>query len=236
MRPCWRRAAAGAILGVPGTRQEDIMKLLTRNEAVAALKKDHQRVKALFDRFEDSEDEREMKDIATEAIAALKVHTAIEEELFYPAVRRQVEAGVIEDEDGILEEADEEHHAAKLLIAELEQMDGSEDNYCAKFTVLAENVRHHIKEEEGELFPKANKTDIDFEVLARLMLDRRARLESGGVPAGHEDEMVRDAGLQDESPARRASKTLDVPLTGQEPSRARTPARARTRRHGGRKS
>lgn len=210
------------------------MKLLTRNEAVAALKKDHQRVKALFDRFEDSEDEREMKDIAAEAIAALKVHAELEEELFYPAVRLQVEAGVVEDEDGIMEEADEEHHAAKLIMAELELMDGSEPNYCAKFMVLAENVRHHIKEEEGELFPKAQKTDVDFEALSRLMESRRRELESGGVPPGAEEEMIKSAGLPDESPSRRAMKTLDVPLIGE--GKPRAAARVRTRRHGGRRT
>lgn len=210
------------------------MRLLTRNEAVAALKKDHQRVKALFDRFEDSEDEREAKDIADEAISALKVHAALEEELFYPAVRRQVEAGVVDDEDELLEEADEEHHAAKLLIAELEMMDGSEPNYCAKFMVLAENVRHHIKEEEGGLFPKAQETDIDFEGLARVMESRRRELETGGVPPGPEDEMIKSAGLPDESPSRRAMKTLEVPLSQQ--SQPRAAARVRTRRHGGRRS
>lgn len=210
------------------------MKLLTRNEAVAALKKDHQRVKALFERFEDSEDEREVKDIVDEALAALKVHAALEEELFYPALRRQVEAGAVKDEDGILEEADEEHHAAKVLIAELELMDGSERNYCAKFMVLAENVRHHIKEEEGELFSMANKTDIDFEALARAMEARRRELEREGVPPGPEEEMVKGAGLPDESPSLRAMKTLDVPMNAQETPR--TAARARTRKHGGRRS
>lgn len=210
------------------------MRLLTRNEAVAALKNDHQRVKALFDRFEDSEDEREAKDIADEAIAALKVHAALEEELFYPAVRRQVEAGVVEDEDEVLEEADEEHHVAKLVIAELELMNGREPNYCAKFMVLAENVRHHIKEEEGGLFPKAQKTDIDFDALARVMESRRRELESGGVPPGPEEEMIKDAGLPDESPSRRAMKTLDIPLIEREQPRAA--ARARTRKHGGRRS
>lgn len=210
------------------------MKLLTRNEAVAALKKDHQRVKALFDRFEDSEDEREMKDIANEAIVALKVHAAIEEELFYPAVRRQVEAGVVEDENGILEEADEEHHAAKMLIAELELMDGSERNYRAKFTVLAENVRHHIKEEEGTLLPIANKTDIDFEVLARVMETRRQELEREGVPPGPEEEMIKGAGLPDESPSLRAMRTFDVPMAAHDGPRAG--GRAKARKHGGRRS
>lgn len=204
------------------------MRLLTRNEAIAMLKKDHETVKALFDRFEDSKDEREAKDIADEAIRALKTHAALEEELFYPAVRRQLEAQRIEDEDEIMEEADEEHHEVKVLIAELELMNGREENYRAKFLVMAENVRHHIKEEEGQLFPKARQTDIDFEALAGMMEERRRELERDGVPPGTEEAMVKAAGLPSESPAKRAMKTIAVPLV-ERPARA-----ARTRRHGGR--
>ena len=80
--------------------------------------------------------------IVREALTELKVHAAIEEEIFYPAVRKPVGKE-------IMNEADEEHHVAKLLIAELDVMDGSESHFDAKFHVLAENVRHHIKEEEG---------------------------------------------------------------------------------------
>ena len=90
--------------------------------------------------------------IAATAIEELKVHAAIEEELFYPAVRQQ-----IDDEDGIIPEADEEHHVAKLLIAELEKMTGDEEHWEAKFMVLGESVRHHIKEEEGRCFPKRER-------------------------------------------------------------------------------
>lgn len=195
------------------------MRLLTRNEVFTLLKKDHQTVKALFDRFEDSQDQREKKDIAVEAIAALKVHAQVEEELFYPAVRKQL------DDDFLVNEADEEHHAAKVLIAELELMRGNEPNYEAKFMVLAENVRHHIKEEEGELFPKAARTDIDFEALGRLMEGRREVLEREGVPGGAEEAMVKAAGLPEESPSMRFMKTAEVPIA----------ERKRTRRHGGRR-
>ena len=68
-----------------------------------------------------------------------------------------------------MNEADEEHHVAKLLIAELDAMDGSESHFDAKFNVLAENVRHHIEEEEGEMLPKAKKVKLDFGALAETM-------------------------------------------------------------------
>ena len=107
------------------------------NPAFALLKKDHDTVKDLFDRFENAEGRPEKKKIVDQALAELKVHATIEEEIFYPAVRKPVGKDV-------MNEADEEHHVAKILIAELEEMDGRETHYDAKFTVLAENVRHHI--------------------------------------------------------------------------------------------
>src|ERR1044071_9977272 len=90
--------------------------------AIAMLKSDHQKVKELFDKFEKSKNSASQAKIAASAIQELKVHATIEEELFYPSVRQQ-----IEDEDGIMPEADEEHHVAKLLVAELEQMKGTEE-------------------------------------------------------------------------------------------------------------
>ncbi len=90
-------------------------------------------------------------------------------------------------------------------------MTGREENFCAKFCVLSENVRHHIKEEEGELFPQAKKTSIDFDALGARMRERKEELMRDGVPPGAEDRMVATAGLG-ESPARRAVKTLTVPL------------------------
>src|SRR5476651_1748178 len=90
--------------------------------AIALLKNDHQKVKGLFDDFEKADSLREKKKIAAEAIMELKIHALIEEEIFYPAARGQVE-------NKLMNEADEEHHVVKLLIAELEEMDGSEDHY-----------------------------------------------------------------------------------------------------------
>src|ERR1700730_10510139 len=143
--------------------------------AIALLKKDHDTVKDLFDKFEKAEGRPAKKKIVTQALTELKIHAALEEELFYPAVRKPVG-------NDLMNEADEEHHVAKVLIAELEDMDGHESHYDAKFTVLAENVRHHLKEEESQVFPKAKSTNIDFEQLGEVMLRRKEELLNFGVP------------------------------------------------------
>jgi hypothetical protein len=83
-----------------------------------------------------------------------------------------------------MNEADEEHHVAKVLIAELEEMDGRKSHYDAKFTVLAENVRHHIKEEESEVFPKAKDANIDFEALAPVDDGAQGRATGQGRSTG----------------------------------------------------
>src|SRR5262245_58675535 len=118
---------------------------MTQN-AIELLKEDHEKVKDLFDEFEDADGNQEKLRIAKAAIQELKIHSAIEEEIFYPEVRKAME----EDEENIMEEAEQEHHVAKVLIAELDQIDEMNETYEAKFIVLAENIRHHIKEEEGE--------------------------------------------------------------------------------------
>src|SRR3954466_14708345 len=142
---------------------------LKANPAVSLLKEDHARVKELFDQCEAAKSRPAKVKIVRAALAELKVHAAIEEELFYPAVRKPVGKE-------IMNEADEEHHVAKLLIAELDRMDGSETHFEAKFVVLAENVRHHIEEEEGEMLPKAQKVKLDFEALAEKMTARKETL------------------------------------------------------------
>jgi hypothetical protein len=176
------------------------------NDAIAMLKADHRKVKKLFDDFEEASGSTQKK-IAAEAVMELKVHATLEEEFLYPALRQH-----IEDEEGIMDEADEEHHVAKILIAELEQMKGDEDHWEAKFKVLAENVRHHIKEEEGEMFPLAKETDIDFVALAERMLELKTELLETGVPPDAEAKMIAKAGLRGDSPAKRAGENLEVPM------------------------
>jgi hypothetical protein len=175
--------------------------------AFTMLKEDHDNVKELFDRFEEPNTTAAAKaEIVTTVLEELKIHATVEEQLFYPALRQHME------DDDLMEEADEEHHVAKILIAELEQMKGTEDNWEAKFMVLAENVRHHIKEEEREIFPQAGETDIDFEALGVQMAELKEVLKAEGVPENEESEMVRANGLREESPAKKAQQTLKTPV------------------------
>lgn len=176
-----------------------MLEFLNTNPAFDLLKKDHDTVKDLFDQFENAEGRPAKKKIVDQALAELKVHAAIEEEIFYPAVRRPVGKDT-------MNEADEEHHVAKVLIAELEEMDGRETHYDAKFTVLAENVRHHIKEEEGEVFSKAKDAKVDFAALAQTMMERKATLRAKGVPPAAEAAMVAASHGKGDSPAKAADK------------------------------
>ncbi len=119
--------------------------------ALTLLKQDHQNVEALFQRFERaaSDDAEELRGVAEKIVEHLSVHAAVEEQVFYPAIR----AKVPDEEDAVLE-ALEEHHAAKLLLNEIEKTPPAAERFTAKLQVLTEQVRHHVQEEENELFPK----------------------------------------------------------------------------------
>ncbi|WP_254506531.1 hemerythrin domain-containing protein [Anatilimnocola floriformis] len=176
-----------------------MFEFLQANPAVSMLKDDHDRVKKLFAQFETAKTRPAKRKIVREVLTELKVHAAIEEEIFYPAVRKPIGKE-------IMNEADEEHHVAKLLIAELDAMDGSESHFDAKFTVLAENIRHHIKEEENEMLPKAKGVKVDFAALAEKMMHRKEQLLQNGVPAVGEERMVRASRGQGDSPAQAAKR------------------------------
>jgi hypothetical protein len=174
--------------------------LLPEKHAISILMKDHDAVKDLFDRFEKSESVAEKEKLITEALTELKIHAVIEEEIFYPAVRKHVEKDV-------MNEADEEHHVARILIAELDRGGRGNDHRDAKFTVLAESVRHHIKEEEGEMLPKAKAVDIDFEALGQQMMERKTQLKRDGIPSDAEHAMVAGAKGGGDTPATAARQT-----------------------------
>jgi hemerythrin superfamily protein len=122
--------------------------------ALTLLKQDHQAVESLFERFEKAgpNANAEKRRIAEKLIERLSTHAAIEEQLFYPAVRAKAE-----DQVPTILEALEEHHAAKLMLSELEKTPPTAERFDAKFTVLMENVRHHVEEEETDLFPKVRE-------------------------------------------------------------------------------
>jgi hemerythrin superfamily protein len=141
-------------------------------DAIALLKQDHDSVKKSFKEFEkmDHEDTATMEELVRTVCNELKVHTSLEEEIFYPAVRE-----AIEDED-IMNEAQVEHDSAKELISQLEGMKPDDPMYAAIFTVLGEYVMHHVKEEESEMFPQARKSELDLKALAEQMAARKEEL------------------------------------------------------------
>jgi hypothetical protein len=196
--------------------------LLPENHAIAILMKDHDRVKDLFNRFEKSESTAEKEKIIGEAVTELKIHAAIEEEIFYPAVRNRVGKD-------LMNEADEEHHVARVLIAELDRDGRRDDHREAKFTVLSESVRHHIKEEEGEMLPKAKGLEIDFEALGQQMLSRKQQLKRIGIPDDAEHAMVAAVNGRDDTPAAASRRTKPaIKSTAGKSSMRKTAARAKS--------
>ncbi len=142
-------------------------------DAIALLITDHKKVQKMFKDFEKLNDEEEKQQLVTEACTELKIHTAIEEEIFYPAAREAIE------EENLLNEAEAEHASAKDLIEQLEGMDPSDEMYDAQFTVLGEYVNHHIKEEQDEMFPKVKKAKVDLKDLGAQIAERKQELMVG---------------------------------------------------------
>jgi hemerythrin superfamily protein len=142
-------------------------------DAIALLKADHDEVKQAFKEFEKMDHEADteaMEELVIRVCEALKAHTTVEEEIFYPAVRAAI------DDDDLMNEAQVEHDSAKALIEQLEGMDSTDPMYPATFTVLCEYVLHHAKEEEDEMFPSARKAKVDLEALGEQIQARKEDL------------------------------------------------------------
>ena len=150
-------------------------------KATSLLKKQHQEVKGLFRKIDKSEDPSTRQDIMAQIIEKLTVHSTIEEEIFYPAVRN---LGTEKAEDSILE-ALEEHHVVKLVLEELPTVDTENEHFSAKMTVLGELVEHHADEEEDEMFRLAAKLGGgELEALGTRMAARAEELSSGMQESG----------------------------------------------------
>ncbi|HEY7946148.1 MAG TPA: hemerythrin domain-containing protein [Acidimicrobiales bacterium] len=123
-------------------------------DAITLLKSDHQKVQKLFRTFEQAGERAHATKAKTAAaiVRELTRHAAIEEQIFYPAVRHDVP-----EVAGEVLESLEEHHVVKWLCSEIDKMTPQDERFTAKVTVLIENVRHHVKEEEGELFPAVRR-------------------------------------------------------------------------------
>ena len=149
-------------------------------DALALLKEDHRKVEKLFKEFESAKGDGRKEKLARQICMELTVHTTIEEEIFYPACDGKIE-------EDMLKEAYVEHDAAKLLIAEIEAGSGKTDDFFdAKVQVLGEQIDHHVKEEEDELFPKVRKADIDTKSLGEQLAARKQELtetyKADGLP------------------------------------------------------
>ena len=143
-------------------------------KATDLLKKQHKSVKALFKKVENTEDARQRRQLMDQITNELKIHTKIEEEIFYPAVR---EIGTSKAEE-MIDESYEEHHVVDLVLAELPKVDPEDDRFAAKMTVLSELVEHHADEEEKEMFPMCDKK-LGRERLQQLGEQMQQMAESG---------------------------------------------------------
>lgn len=144
----------------------------TFTDAIALLKADHRKVEDLFEQFEQAASSGSKRKLAHEICTELKIHTMIEEEIFYPAFRDMIESD-------ILDEAYVEHDGAKVLINDIEAGSPEDDFYDAKVKVLSEQIKHHVHEEEMPsegMFAQCRKTDVDLVALRDQMLARKEEL------------------------------------------------------------
>jgi hemerythrin-like domain-containing protein len=163
---------AMGLFGSSEPKQDDAIELLTA---------DHREVKKLFDEFKAMKEggsDQEKAALVQQICEELMLHAMLEEELFYPAVRKAI------DDDDLLDEAEVEHATAKALIADVVTGKPGVDRFEAKVTVLGEYIQHHVEEEENEMFPKARKA-VDAEALGRKIAQRKAELTEEMARAGN---------------------------------------------------
>ena len=151
-------------------------------DAIAMLKADHRKVEDLFEQFEKAKGGKQQQ-IAEQICNELKIHTTIEEEIFYPAFRGKIE-------EDTLNEAYVEHDGAKVLVNDITAASPGDDFYEAKVKVLSEEIKHHVREEEMPsegMFAQCRKTDVDLVALRDRMMARKQELmqqaKNGGLPA-----------------------------------------------------
>lgn len=144
-----------------------------QNDAISMLTAEHREVSTMFKQYEELGDRAKAskKKLADQICTALTLHAAVEEEIFYPALREKSKEAA-----DLLDEALVEHAGAKDLIAQLQEMDPEDDLYDAKVKVLGEQIEHHVGEEEGEMFPMAKKAGLDMVALGEEMAMRKDEL------------------------------------------------------------
>ena len=145
-----------------------------RNDAISLLKADHREVEGWFEQFDKARSSERKRVLADKICTALKVHTTVEEEIFYPAFLDATQ------EEDLHHEAAIEHGGAKKLIVDIEASGPEDEYFDARVTVLSEMIKHHVHEEEMKdgMFAKARQSDMDLDALGEQMAARKAELMS----------------------------------------------------------
>ena len=155
------------------TTQKSRGKAQKQMDAIKLLKNDHDEVAAMFKQFfKMRKDGAQKGDLIDQICTALSVHAEIEEEIFYPACRDALG----EDGERMMDEAEIEHASLKNLIEQIEDADPDDEMTAAKIKVLCDYVTHHVKEEEGKIFPKAKKCGLDLDELGAELMERKQEL------------------------------------------------------------
>ena len=165
-----------------------------RRQILAALKADHARVKKAYKQFEKLHESGDMQGcdaIVRMVLDELTLHAALEEDFLYPVAKEAMH------DPSLIDEAEVEHETMHDAIEQLRDLGAEDEKYAARFTVLCEYVLHHVKEEEGEMFPQLEKLDLDWDTMASQMQERRDQAEGGEMLEGEQ----RAAGMRDRARA-----------------------------------
>lgn len=186
--------------------------------ATQILRQDHNKVEGLFKKFEEAKGSQSKRKIAEQAMAELEIHAKVEEEIFYPAVKSEV------DDQGMVEEAQQEHQTVKDLIRELKTMDAEDEEFASKFSELIDNVKHHVEEEQGEMFPKVEESHMDLAEVGEQIAERKQELmaETNGSGA--------KAKAKSKSKAKRKTKAKSKSKSSRKSKSARRSSTARRAR------
>lgn len=154
----------------PATDKSAADKEVKPQEATKLLRADHKLVNDLFEQYESATSTKKKKELVAQICTELTVHAQIEEEIFYPAVKR-----ALKDKE-LIPEATVEHNTLKQMIAEVEGKEPDGEMFDAKIKVMSEYVKHHVKEEQNEIFPKAKDSKLDMMELGAQLMERKEEL------------------------------------------------------------
>ncbi len=149
--------------------------------AVQLIKQDHKKVANLFEKYKKTKGQEAKRQIAEQAMEQLEVHALVEEDIFYPAVKKELTDGAL------IDEALKEHPAVKDLIEELKSMEADDEDFDEKWSELVENVQHHVDEEESDLLPQAEESELDLAKCGAQMAERKEKAidEIGASSTAH---------------------------------------------------